>query len=698
MNFFKKIFANLVFLAAFSASIYAQETAIVTNTYPSPFGFYQKLQLVQRATLPNGACTGPNEWGLIYFEFDGTTQSLKLCTDDGAGLGKWIPVTGGGAAAGTIWDRNAATQNVYLVNPNDFIGLGTNVPEFNLTLDGDGGIIAAGTLDSGKLLTTAGAGTRLIWYPRKAAFRVGHASGTGNSWDDVNIGRFSTVAGGDANIANNLGTTVVGGVQNTASGNVATIVGGSSNTASDQASFVGGGANNIASGYSSAIGGGVGNRAVGQMGVIGGGDNNSANGLWPSVVGGGDRNVVDGENASILGGRLNNISLNGKDAVIGGGQNNVAAGSASVVIGGGSFSIAAGGNPTFGNQANGNFSFIGGGQNNRANGAYSVILGGGGMEGSGVEGNMIFSDYSTIGAGRMNLINGTDSVVVGGFNNLAGAAYSTILGGNGNMASGQYSTMLGNSDNDANGVASVVTGDLNLANRDYSVVGGGQFNTAMQIGTVVDNGFSNIADGNYSWSGGRGMQLMGTAHHTFAWGFSGGSTVINNPDNFLIFPNYASNVGRVGINTSTPSVALDVNGGGRFRALPIDPGGTTVNVMIDAAGNLYRGVSSKRYKENIQPLTIDSNKVLSLRPVRFNYRSSNGKDIGLIAEDVDKIIPELVVRDTTGRPDAVQYDKVSIYLLGVVKQLKGDNDTLKQENLLLEKEVGALEKAVKKTW
>ena len=65
----------------------------------------------------------------------------------------------------------------------------TTVPEFKLSLDSDGGILAKGSYGSGATLSTAGAGTRLIWYPRKAAFRAGKVSG--NVWDDANVGAYS---------------------------------------------------------------------------------------------------------------------------------------------------------------------------------------------------------------------------------------------------------------------------------------------------------------------------------------------------------------------------------------------------------------------------------------------------------------------------------------------------------------------------
>ena len=129
------------------------------------------------------------------------------------------------------------------------IGLGTTTPEFRLSLDSDGGIMATGTLGSGTLLTTAGSGTRLFWYPRKAAFRAGIVFGP--EWDDANIGDYS--------FATNIGTKASGtasiatGAFTVASGNISTAMGWSTTASAESSTAMG--LSTIASGdYSTAIG------------------------------------------------------------------------------------------------------------------------------------------------------------------------------------------------------------------------------------------------------------------------------------------------------------------------------------------------------------------------------------------------------------------------------------------------------------
>ncbi|MEI6533228.1 MAG: hypothetical protein WCO06_05315, partial [Candidatus Roizmanbacteria bacterium] len=93
---------------------------------------------------------------------------------------------------GTAWLRGTGSSGLF-VNSSGNVGIGTTAPEFKLSLDNDGGIIAKGTYGSGASLATSGAGARMIWYPKKAAFRAGYVAGT--NWDDGNIGVYSTATG-----------------------------------------------------------------------------------------------------------------------------------------------------------------------------------------------------------------------------------------------------------------------------------------------------------------------------------------------------------------------------------------------------------------------------------------------------------------------------------------------------------------------
>ncbi len=77
--------------------------------------------------------------------------------------------------------------------------------------------------------------------------------------------------------------------------------------------------------------------------------------------------------------------------------------------------------------------------------------------------------------------------------------------------------------------------------------------------------------------------------------------------------------------------------------------------------------SSVRYKDNIQPMDKASEAILALQPVTFRYKHELDPDsvpqFGLVAEQVEKVNPDLVARDEQGKPYTVRYEAVNAMLL-----------------------------------
>jgi len=90
-----------------------------------------------------------------------------------------------------------------------------------------------------------------------------------------------------------------------------------------------------------------------------------------------------------------------------------------------------------------------------------------------------------------------------------------------------------------------------------------------------------------------------------------------------------------------------------------------VNVVIDSDGQLGPVSSSRRFKKEIKPMDTTSEAILALKPVTFHYKSdkTNRSEFGLIAEEVAKINPDLVVRDENGELYTVRYEAVNAMLL-----------------------------------
>jgi len=94
---------------------------------------------------------------------------------------------------------------------------------------------------------------------------------------------------------------------------------------------------------------------------------------------------------------------------------------------------------------------------------------------------------------------------------------------------------------------------------------------------------------------------------------------------------------------------------------------TGVPVLIDNSGHLGTTTSSARFKEAIKPMDKASEAILSLKPVTFRYKKDLDPDgnpqFGLVAEEVEKVNPDLVTRNDEGKPYTVRYEAVNAMLL-----------------------------------
>jgi hypothetical protein len=93
-------------------------------------------------------------------------------------------------------------------------------------------------------------------------------------------------------------------------------------------------------------------------------------------------------------------------------------------------------------------------------------------------------------------------------------------------------------------------------------------------------------------------------------------------------------------------------------------------VFVGPDGSLGVPASSERYKTDITPMGSSTSKISQLRPVTFHLKSDATGELqyGLIAEEVDRVFPELVVRDEAGKIEGVRYDELAPMLLNEVQQ------------------------------
>jgi hypothetical protein len=106
-----------------------------------------------------------------------------------------------------------------------------------------------------------------------------------------------------------------------------------------------------------------------------------------------------------------------------------------------------------------------------------------------------------------------------------------------------------------------------------------------------------------------------------------------------------------------------------------------IGVLVNSSGRLGTTTSSARYKDEIKPMAKASEALFALTPVTFRYKkeidSAGIQQLGLVAEDVEKVNPDLIVRDKEGKPYSVRHDQVNAMLL---------NEFLKEHKAFVEEQ------------
>jgi hypothetical protein len=176
----------------------------------------------------------------------------------------------------------------------------------------------------------------------------------------------------------------------------------------------------------------------------------------------------------------------------------------------------------------------------------------------------------------------------------------------------------------------------------------GQHNTASG-----DEALTNNTTGNFNTTdGAHSLENNTTGTGNTALGFGAGDNVTT-----------ASSVICIGSGVAGANVSNSCFIGSVFGRT--SSGGTAV--FIDSSGKLGTATSSRRFKEEIKPMEGTSEALFALKPVTFRYKKeidpAGMHQFGLVAEEVEKVNPDLVVSDKEGKPYTVRYDAVNAMLL-----------------------------------
>jgi hypothetical protein len=228
-----------------------------------------------------------------------------------------------------------------------------------------------------------------------------------------------------------------------------------------------------------------------------------------------------------------------------------------------------------------------------------------------------------------------------------------------------------------NALMSNMTGSANTANGHSALSSNtsGSHNTADGISALAVNstGSDNTADGwdslqvnttgsNNTGVGTGALLNNSTGSSNIAVGYIAGLNIDTGDNNICIGslggPGDAgtTRIGQPFFQTRTFISGIRGVATGNDDAIPM---------VIDSAGQLGTVSSSQRFKVDIKPMDKASDAILALKPVTFHYRndSKSTPHFGLIAEQVAKVNPDLVVRDENGEIYTVRYDAVNAMLL-----------------------------------
>src|SRR5436309_9832970 len=243
-------------------------------------------------------------------------------------------------------------------------------------------------------------------------------------------------------------------------------------------------------------------------------------------------------------------------------------------------------------------------------------------------------------------------------------ALSESSTGSNNTASGVqalYFNFAGNNDtaNGVNALFSNTTGSNNTANGVNALSSNttGSNNTADGLNALRHN---TTGEGNTA-NGFRALVRNTTGNDNIALGNNAGENLTTGNNNIDIFDR--------GVAREANTIRIGKQGTQRTTFIA-GIGGATVTgttVVVDSNGQLGVAPSSQRFKDAIKPMAKASEAILALKPVTFRYKKdldpAGIPQFGLVAEDVEKVNPDLVARDEQGKPFTVRYDAVNTMLL-----------------------------------
>ena len=278
--------------------------------------------------------------------------------------------------------------------------------------------------------------------------------------------------------------------------------------------------------------------------------------------------------------------------------------------------------------------------------------------------------------GRTNSALGVDSLQ----QNTTGAS-NTAVG---------FESLRGNTTSDSNTAVGVRTLATNTLGGENTALGfeSLRYNDLGNGNTALGTYALNLSTGSWNLGLGHGaLRSLSSGDFNIAIGVDAGQTLQTGQRNIYLghFGGAASESGTIRIGTNSNQSKVFVAGiwsaTTQFSAVP---------VVVDLNGQLGTVSSSRRYKQDIEDMGAVSNRLFDLRPVTFHYKvhPEGPTHFGLIAEEVDEVMPELVVRGRDGQIETVAYQDLTPMLLNELQKMRREVKALRTELDAIRKSLG----------
>ena len=199
--------------------------------------------------------------------------------------------------------------------------------------------------------------------------------------------------------------------------------------------------------------------------------------------------------------------------------------------------------------------------------------------------------------------------------------------------------------------------DLRFADADSSNY------VAIQSPTTIASNYTLTLPASVSAS--NGLALVSDTGGVLSWAAAGAALTDNNTD---------SGTNYITFTTSTSGNLTAARVASTTRALTYQPSTGTLSTT------LFNETSSIALKENLMPIENALEKILNLQGYIYDRRDGSKKnEPGLVAEDVESIIPEVVTKDKNGKPESIAYQRIVAYLIESIKSLKQEINELKSK-------------------